>query len=419
MDLLHHHHYGSIVSPTPPTHQRVPEDQLNYTHEPHHDTKNFIVHAQTPFNAEPQLPLLVNSGLITPTDVFFKRNHGPIPDINQEEHQVFIGLQQGKATADVDWAVLSMEDIKTRWPKITISASLQCAGSRRDGLAALKEVKGVIWGAGAISNATWSGARLSDILRDVAGIPVDLLNHLVRDFHVAFEADDSVHEDISYGSSIPLKKAMDPVGDVILAYEMNGKPLTRDHGYPLRVIVPGFIGARSVKYLQKIIIQPEESKAFYQRHDYKILPPWVNSSNVESSWDSAASLNEMNVQCVICTPLENEMVASSKPVTIKGYALSGGGKGIYRVEISIDGGETWEPVDHMEQHADKNSGMFWAWALWEKTVPRIPPSSEIIARAYDSSGNMQPEHPIWNYRGVMNNAWSRVKSVKQLPQHNL
>lgn len=104
---------------------------------------------------------------------------------------------------------------------------------------------------------------------------------------------------------------------------MNGKPLSRDHGFPLRVIVPGFIGARSVKYLQKILIQPEESMSFFQRHDYKILPPWVNHDNVDQSWDTAASLSEMNIQCVICTPVEQEVVASSKPVTIKGYAIAG------------------------------------------------------------------------------------------------
>lgn len=104
---------------------------------------------------------------------------------------------------------------------------------------------------------------------------------------------------------------------------MNGKPLLRDHGFPLRVIVPGFIGARSVKYLQKILIQPEESMSFFQRHDYKILPPWVNHDNVDQSWDTAASLSEMNIQCVICTPVEQEVIASSKPVTIKGYAIAG------------------------------------------------------------------------------------------------
>ncbi|KAF8986132.1 hypothetical protein BGZ46_009243 [Entomortierella lignicola] len=393
----------------PPAQHRVDEKNLDYTHEPDWVQSNLLVHCAEPFNAEPPLPALVNAGQLTPIDLFFKRNHGPIPNINPEDHKIYIGMKQGTQNeTSINWKAISMNDIQNRWPKVTVSATLQCAGNRRDGLAAVKEVKGVIWKSGAVSTATWSGPRLCDIIKDIADIPESELSRMLRDFHVSFEANDHVHEDTCYGSSIPLRKAMDPFGDVILAYEMNGQPLTREHGSPIRVIVPGFIGARSVKYLQKIVIQPEESNSFYQ----------IDDTNVESSWDTAASLGEMNVQCVICTPTEDEIVPSSEPVTIKGYAIAGGGKGIYRVEVSVDGGNTWEPADKMEQKADEISGMFWTWAIWEKTVPSISNSTEIVARAYDSSGNIQPEHPIWNYRGVMNNAWFRTH-VMQLPHNHM
>ncbi|KAF9114684.1 hypothetical protein BGX27_010170 [Mortierella sp. AM989] len=237
--------------------------------------------------------------------------------------------------------------------------------------------------------------------------------------------------DLEVRSHIYCDLVRDPVGDVILAYEMNGKPLTREHGFPIRAIVPGFIGARSVKFLQRIIVQPEESTSYFQitefngrfysnlkRRDYKILDPTINDTNVEGAWNSAPSLGEMNVQCVICTPTGDEVIPSSDPVAVKGYAIAGGGKGIYRVEVSADGGNTWEPADRMEQKADEISGMFWTWAIWEKTIPRIISSTEIVARAYDSSGNIQPEHPIWNYRGVMNNAWFRTH-VMQVPQNRM
>ncbi|KAF9401113.1 hypothetical protein BGX21_002648 [Mortierella sp. AD011] len=392
---------------------KVDEGLLDYSHEPSWTQSNLLVHCEKPFNAEPPLPALVNAGQITPTDIFFKRNHGPIPDISLENHQICIGVQRN--TPDIEWKVISMRDIISKWPKATVTATIQCAGNRRDGLAAVKEVSGVIWKSGAVSTATWSGARLCDVIRDVADIPADDLSRMLRDFHVSFEAGDHVREDVCYGGSIPLRKAMDPLGDVILAYEMNDQPLAREHGFPLRVIVPGFIGARSVKYLKKIIVQPQESALFFQRQDYKIFAPTINDTNVEEAWDSTASLGEMNVQCVICTPTEDEVIPSLEPVTVKGYAIAGGGKGIYRVEVSIDGGDTWETVDKMEQKCDERSGMFWTWAIWEKTVPRINSSAELVARAYDSSGNMQPEHPIWNYRGVMNNAWSRAH-VTQVPQ---
>ncbi|KAF9152178.1 hypothetical protein BG015_005667 [Linnemannia schmuckeri] len=403
----------------PPVHEKKELCDLDYSQDPPRILSNYLVHAPKPFNAEPHLPLLVNAGLITPTDVFFKRNHGPIPDIRLEDHQVYIGVQGLDESQPVEWKALNMHDIMTRWPKATITASLQCAGNRREGLAQLKEVKGVIWKAGTISNAVWSGPRLCDILKDIAGVPEDLHNEMIRNYHVSFEADDHVKEDACYGSSIPLRKAMDPLGDVIIAYEMNGQPLTRDHGFPLRVVVPGYIGARSVKFLQKILVQPQESTSFFQRRDYKILPPWIDSSNVDTAWDTTVSLGEMNVQCVICTPMEKEIILCPKPVIVKGYAISGGGRAIYRVELSVDGGKTWEPVDKIEQTPDKISGMYWAWALWEKKVPKILTTSELVVRAYDSSGNMQPEFPIWNYRGVMNNAWFRVNNVTQMPQHNM
>ncbi|KAI1317178.1 hypothetical protein EDD11_008870 [Mortierella claussenii] len=401
----------NFKGPCPPSHQRLPEDQLDYSHDPAWLQSNFLVHCDKPFNAEPPLPALIRAGQITPIDLFFKRNHGPIPDIALDQHKVYIGLQKERSPSqhsDISWQALSMHDLMSRWPKVTISATLQCAGNRRDGLQAVKEVKGVIWKSGAVSTAVWSGPRLSDVLNDVAGIDKKDFYRMLRDYHVSFEADDHVHEDVCYGSSIPLRKALDPLGDVILAYEMNGKTLTREHGFPIRVIVPGYIGARSVKFLQRIVIQPEESTSFFQ----------IDQSNVETAWDTAASLTEMNLQCVICTPTENEVIPSSRPVVIKGYAISGGGRGVYRVEVSVDSGKTWVPADKMEQIPDAHSGMFWTWALWEKTVPRIVHSTEIVARAYDSSGNIQPENPIWNYRGVMNNAWFRTHTM-QVPHNRM
>jgi len=123
MDLLHHPPSGPLVHP--PSHERVHESQLDYSHDPTRDLPSFIVHAHTPFNAEPRMPLLVNAGQITPTDLFFKRNHGPIPDIKLEHHRVYIGLQHPKASSHADWAELSMYDIMSRWPKVTVTASLQ------------------------------------------------------------------------------------------------------------------------------------------------------------------------------------------------------------------------------------------------------------------------------------------------------
>lgn len=109
----------------PPVHEKKELCDLDYSQDPPRILSNYLVHAPKPFNAEPHLPLLVNAGLITPTDVFFKRNHGPIPDIRLEDHQVYIGVQTLNESQPVEWKALNMHDIMTRWPKATITASLQ------------------------------------------------------------------------------------------------------------------------------------------------------------------------------------------------------------------------------------------------------------------------------------------------------
>ena len=121
----------------PPQHSKVELCDQDYAQDPPRILSNYLVHAPKPFNAEPHLPLLVNAGLVTPTEVFFKRNHGPIPDIQLEDHQVYIGVQQPvlsgadtSASPAVEWKVLSMHDIMTKWPKVTVTASLQVQTTR-------------------------------------------------------------------------------------------------------------------------------------------------------------------------------------------------------------------------------------------------------------------------------------------------
>lgn len=133
----------------------------------------------------------------------------------------------------------TLEDLKRRFEPVTITATIQCAGNRRNEMNPLKPVKGLAWGFTAISNAQWTGVRLSDVLADV-GLNQDRMrrNEGVWN-HVHFEGLDSDSSGTRYQASIPAEKAVDKRGDVILAYAMNGEPLSRDHGFPVRVVVPG------------------------------------------------------------------------------------------------------------------------------------------------------------------------------------
>ncbi|KAJ8655026.1 hypothetical protein O0I10_009232 [Lichtheimia ornata] len=376
---------------------------LDYSKEPTRPAHQLIVRKDKPFNAEPQLQDLVKH-YITPDQYHFIRSHGPVPmHLDAATHFITI------ITHDNHSHRISVNDLINKFEKHHVMMAMQCAGNRRDGLHRVKHTKGVIWGAAAVGNAVYSGCRLKDVLETV-GIHSRISN--VQHLHVAFVSEEQCEEDTCYGSSIPLCKALDEFGDVLLAYEMNHKPLTRDHGYPLRVVVPGYIGARSVKYLKSITIQPYESSSYFQQRDYKLLPGKIsNEKEAEAYWSKVPSIGEYNVQSYVCDPPNGE-TSQGKEMVVQGYALSGGGRSIQRVDVSSDNGESWTLAD-LYQPCVNDSAHAWGWCLWTARVTSHP-GVRIVSRAVDAAGNVQQEYPVWNYRGVLNNAWRTVEAPSQL-----
>lgn len=357
-----------------------------------------------PFNAEPP-PEILSDSFITPSAFFFKRNHLPVPQVDASSYELHVeGLPGGVLK-------LSLEDLKTRFPKHTVTATLQCAGNRRSEMNKVKQVKGLNWGIAAISTATWSGATLKDVLL-AAGYTPDVAKWAN---HVQFEGLDKDVTGTTYGASIPLNKAVYTEGDVLLAYEMNGEALPADHGFPVRVIVPGTVGARNVKWLGKIIVSGEESSSHWQQNDYKGFNPGTDWDTVD--FKSAPAIQELPIQSAITTPADGAVVNRSlEEVTVKGYAWSGGGREVVRVDVSLDGGKTWQVAQLRSSEKGQSPSpplaRAWAWKLWELTAP-LPPKGqelEIVCKAVDNSYNMQPDTvpPIWNLRGVLSNAWHRV-----------
>ncbi|XP_069826602.1 sulfite oxidase, mitochondrial [Dendropsophus ebraccatus] len=359
------------------------------------------INSQKPFNAEPP-PELLTENFITPKELFFKRNHLPVPNINPDDYELIVertsGAQQGKPLK------LSLEDLKTKFPRQEVTATLQCAGNRRSEMNAIKPVKGLDWGASAISTAHWAGVWLRDVLSD-AGYTEDMPNMQ----HVHFEGLDQDITGTKYGASISFKHAMSKDHEVLLAYEMNGEELPKDHGFPLRVIVPGVVGARNVKWLGRIVVSKEESPSHWQQNDYKGFNPCVDWDTVDFS--SAPAIQDLPVQSAITEPRPGEKISVDYDgkVTIKGYAWSGGGREIVRVDVSLDGGKTWKVA---ELTGEEKKGPRWAWKLWklETIAPLEEKELTIICKAVDSSYNVQPDTvaPIWNLRGVLNNAWHRI-----------
>ncbi|KAJ1931061.1 hypothetical protein FBU59_006840, partial [Linderina macrospora] len=309
---------------------------------------------------------------------------------------------------------VGFEDL-TRLPVFEVVAVLECAGNRRDGLKAIKPVNGVIWGPGTASNSRWSGCRLRDLLVSI-GVPKDLCHPFyATPKHVEFAGFGDAKEDKHYASSIPLEWIMNPLNMVLVAYEMNGRPLTRDHGFPARIVAPGIIGARWVKWLKYIRVQDVESDSFYQKLDYKILPPMADAHNCTEFWPRFPALMELNIQSVICRPAPEEMLQVGKPFDVQGYAFSGGGRAVDRVEVSLDGGKTWDLARIFTMQTKCKDGQRdwsakqWAWTLWTYRIDRVPADCAISCRAWDSGGNTQPSEAVWNYRGVMNNSVYKIK----------
>ncbi|KAM3364095.1 Sulfite oxidase [Capsicum chinense] len=364
------------------------------------------INAKEPFNAEPTRSDLITS-YVTPVEFFYKRNHGPIPVVDDiERYSVSLcGLINNSKE-------LFMKDI-WKLPKYTVTATLQCAGNRRTAMSKSRTVKGVGWDIAAIGNAVWGGAKLADVL-ELVGIPYLTSITQSGGKHVEFVSIDKCKEENGgpYKASIPLRQATNPEADVLLAYEMNGEPLNRDHGYPLRVVVPGVIGARSVKWLESINIIADECQGFFMQKDYKMFPPTVNWDNI--NWSTRRSQMDFPVQSAICS-LEDVSVVKHGKITIKGYAVSGGGRGIERVDVSVDGGKTWVEANRYQKTgipyiADDSSSDRWAWVFFEAEA-NIPQRAEIVAKAVDISANVQPESidSIWNLRGILNTSWHRVQ----------
>lgn len=345
-----------------------------------------IVMSEKPFNTGPPLELLRQT-FVTPNNLFFVRNHGSVPEIDPVRYRLSVGgMVKQRLT-------LSSDD---RFPKVTLIATLQCAGNRRRELTAIGPIPGEIpWDANAIGNAVWGGARLREVLRE-AGPEAE-----ARD--VAFTGLDEVEKEgrtSGFGGSISLEKAMNP--EVLLAYEMNGEPLAPVHGFPLRVVVPGYIGARSVKWLADITVQAGPSTNYFQTHAYKLFPPDVRMETAE--WAKGTTLGELPVNAVTCQPQEGETIRGGL-VPVRGYALAGGGRRIEWVEVSLDEGLTWVTASLLEENHP------WAWRFWEAKLELRPGPSEIVVRAWDSVANTQPEdgRTIWNFKGYMNNSWHRVR----------
>eukprot|EP00550_Attheya_septentrionalis_P006353 CAMPEP_0198281636 /NCGR_PEP_ID=MMETSP1449-20131203/1545_1 /TAXON_ID=420275 /ORGANISM="Attheya septentrionalis, Strain CCMP2084" /LENGTH=592 /DNA_ID=CAMNT_0043977509 /DNA_START=123 /DNA_END=1901 /DNA_ORIENTATION=+ len=370
------------------------------------------VHSDTPMNAEVP-PGLLTKNYLTPASLFYIRHHHPVPYLTENDlmkYRLQIDLSEmGKGILEI-----SLDDLK-KMPKVEVTATLQCSGNRRGNFNEFNRTSGTSWGQGAVSTAKWGGVRLTDLLK-LAGMddPLEAQEKLGME-HVRFESLDGM------SASIGVEKACNPYGDVIIAYEMNDEPLPRDHGFPVRTVVPGYAAVRNVKWVSKIKVAKTEAEGPWQRGlNYKTLPPSVtDASSVDL--EKMPSMTEASLfsGITVAKRCYKKKMDDSKPqpgdtvmMKTSGWAWAGGGRNIVRVDVTGDGGKTWN-VATIEKGGDQKFGRAWAWVFWTCHVPAIVGSDgtvELSSKAVDLAFNSQPEKcdHAWNVRGLGNNSWFRT-----------
>ncbi len=347
---------------------------------------DMLVHEASPFNAEPPSQALAGSPL-TALDSFYVRNHGPVPEPPAEGWHVQVGGLVGRPLT------VGLDGLRGgRFADRELVATLQCAGNRRTGLARVREIPGEApWGPGATGTALWRGVALADVLEQAQ------VSALAQ--HVAFVGADrcaDAEPEQPFGGSIPLAKACSE--EVILAFEMNGEPLSAVHGGPVRVVVPGYIGARSVKWLERIELRREPWAGYFQRVAYRLLRPEQTPGP-----GIGIELGEVGLNADVFSPHAGAVLTAGR-IEVSGYAFAGGAREVTRVDLTLDDGESWIDAELL---ADQGR---WSWRLWRAEIELSAGDHELSVRAWDSAANTQPERPqsVWNPKGYMNSSWGRA-----------
>ena len=347
---------------------------------------DLVVHEEEPFNAETGLAALAE-GPLTATDAFYVRAHAAVPEIDPATWRLRVhGLVERKLE-------LSLATLREAFTVREVTATLQCAGNRRAGLIAIRDIPGEApWGPGATGTAAWTGVALADVLA--------LARPRREGAHVGFAGADVCAEAKPaqrFGGSIPLHKACRP--EVLLAWGMNGEPLPPVHGAPLRVVVPGYIGARSVKWLERVEVQSRPWQGYFQDVAYRLLP-----EDGRPAPGAGIPLGLVALNSDVLAPADGETVAAGA-VEVRGYAFAGGERHVARVDVSVNGGASWAQAELLDDLGR------WAWRHWRITVDLAPGEHEILVRAWDSSAATQPEDEaaLWNPKGYVNNARPRIR----------
>lgn len=333
-----------------------------------------LVHRVHPLNGETSVQDLAG-GAVVPNGRFYLRNHFDIPNLDGESYRLSVGGLVERSLS------LSMRDLHNLHAE-SLVVTLECAGNGRSLFD--PAVPGEAWGLGAVSTAEWTGVPLIEVL-ERAGLRPGATELTFRGADGGLVADRDAPIRFERGLSLDqIREA-----DALLAYEMNGEPLSSPHGYPLRLIVPGWYAVASVKWLTEIAVTDKPCEAHYQTEKYWYQ--WVRNGR-----DERAPVTLMSVRALIASPDQGEGLPRGE-TAIRGVAWSGAGS-ISRVDVSLNDGP-WREARLIGERRRS------AWQWWE-LMTRLEQTGPLAvrARATDMAGRTQPERAEWNRLGYGNNS---------------
>lgn len=325
-----------------------------------------ILREKHPLNLE--APMSSLESFITPTSNFYVRNHFDVPEIDAQEWKLSVA-------GDVERELsLTLEEILSM-PQRKVVCTMECAGNSR---IFLNGAKGLQWAAGAIGTAEWTGVPLLEVL-NLAGIKSSAIEVVLEGADSGIPCDEpAITKPISFARSLTMEEALN--ADVLLAHSMNGEPLSALHGYPLRVIVPGYYGMASVKWLKSIHVSDSPFRGFYQSTDYAFL----NTTHADGT---RVAIKHSQVKSMLLHPHAGEVLKRGARYRVLGVAWAKGL--IEKVEVSVDEEKSWAPARLLGDTLPN----CWRFFEFDWSVPDVPGHRKISSRAFDSAGNAQPfEH---------------------------
>jgi DMSO/TMAO reductase YedYZ molybdopterin-dependent catalytic subunit len=345
------------------------KDEINKARQ---SSSGLIIRQKDPNNLE--TPFVEVDSFLTPTERFYIRSHFPTPKIEPGSYQLHI---DGAVSNPFYVSYQELRDM----PSETRVAVLECAGNSRVFL--VPQVEGAQWELGAVGNAEWTGVPLAALL-ERAGMEENACEIVLEGADCGMPKETPVPPvPISYARSLSRNKAIQR--EVLIVYQMNGRELPPDHGYPVRAIVPGHYGMASVKWLTRIHVVREPFQGYWQTSDYAYWD-YLDAKPVRRA------LGEMQLKSEIAQPRVYQTLAGNRVCTVCGAAWAGESD-VTEIAVSTDGGQSWAAAEFLDPVQQ------YAWRRWkfDWLTPKQPGKYTLLARAKDAKGGVQPDHHDQKY----------------------